>query len=55
MQIQTTHIDTSKDGLLVGFGLELEGMHVSDSKVWSLNEWPVPTMLKKVQLFLGFV
>ena len=32
--------------IFVGFNIMSEGMHISDSKVQSLNEWPVPTTLK---------
>ena len=30
----------------LGFDVTPEGMHISDSKVQSLNEWPVPTTVK---------
>ena len=30
-------------------------MRISDSKVRSLSEWPVPSTVKYVQSFLGFV
>ena len=33
----------------------LKGMHTSDSKVQSLSKWPVPTTVKLLQSFLGFV
>ena len=39
----------------LGFDVMPEGMHISNSKVQSLNKWSVPTTVKKVQLFLGFV
>ena len=37
----------------IGFNIIPKGMHISDSKVWSLNERLVPTIVK--QLFLSFV
>ena len=39
----------------LSFDVTSEGMHISDSKVRSLNEWPVSTTLKKAQSFFGFV
>ena len=30
----------------LGFDVMHEGMHISDSKVQSLSEWPVPTTVK---------
>ena len=30
----------------LGFNIMLEGIHISNLKVWSLNEWPVPTTVK---------
>ena len=30
----------------LGFDVTPEGMHKSDSKVWSLSKWPVPTTVK---------
>ena len=32
--------------MFLGFDIMLEGMHISDLKVQSLNEWPVPTTVK---------
>ena len=40
---------------LLGFDVTPEGMCISDLKVQSLSEWPIPTTLKLVQSFLGFV
>ena len=41
--------------VFLGFDIMPEGMHISDSKVQSLNKWPVPTIVKKIELFLVFV
>ena len=32
--------------IFLGFDITPEGMHISDLKVQSLNEWPVPTTVK---------
>ena len=32
--------------MFFSFDITLEGMLISDSKVWSLNEWPIPTIVK---------
>ena len=40
---------------ILGFDVTPEGMCISDSKAQILSEWPVPTTVKKVQSFLGFV
>ena len=31
--------------IFLGFNITPKGMHMCDSKVQSLNEWPVPTMV----------
>ena len=40
--------------MFLNFDITPKGMCISDSKVWSLNKWPVPTTVKYVQLFLEF-
>ena len=32
--------------MFLGFNVMLEGMHISDPKIWNSNEWPVPTIVK---------
>ena len=39
----------------LGFNITLERLQISDAKVQSLKEWPKPTTVQQVQLFLGFV
>ena len=39
----------------LSFDITPKGMHISDLKVQSLNVWPVPTTVKKIQSFLEFV
>ena len=41
--------------MFLSFNTIPEGMHISDSKVQSLNEWLVPTTVQLVLSFLGFV
>ena len=44
-----------KTTIFLGFNITLEGIHISDPKIRSLKEWPKPTIIQYVQLFLGFV
>ena len=37
------------------FDISPEGLQISDAKIRSLKEWPKPTTVQQVQLFLGFV
>ena len=39
----------------LGFDISPEGLQISDAKIRSLKEWPKPTTIQQVQLFLGFV
>ena len=39
----------------LGFDITPEWLQISDAKVKSLKEWPNPTTIQQVQLFLGFV
>ena len=39
----------------LGFDIMPEGLQISDAKVRSLKEWPKPTTIQQVQLFLGFM
>ena len=32
--------------IFLSFDVTLEGMHISDSKEWSLNKWPGPSTVK---------
>ena len=41
--------------MFLSFDMMPEGMRISDLKVQSLSKWPVPTTVKYIQLFLGFV
>ena len=41
--------------IFLGFDITPKGMHTSDWKVQSLSKWPVPTTVKLLQSFLGFV
>ena len=35
--------------IFIGFDATPKGMHISDLKVLSLNEWPAPTTVKEVK------
>ena len=39
----------------LGFNITPKGICISDLKVQNLKNWPVPTIVKQVQSFLGFV
>ena len=39
----------------LGFDISPEGLQISDAKIRSRKEWPKPTTIQQVQLFLGFV
>ena len=39
----------------LGFNISPEGLQISDAKIRSLKEWPKPTNIQQVQLFLGFM
>ena len=43
------------DHHLLGFSITPEGLKISDVKKRSLKEWPNPTTVQQIQLFLGFV
>ena len=38
----------------IGFDIKPDNMHTSKPKIWSLIDWLAPTMIKQIQLFLGF-
>ena len=41
--------------IFLSFDVTLEGLKISDTKVKSLPDWPLPMTIKKVQSFLRFV
>ena len=41
--------------IFLGFDVTPIGMFISDAKVQSLYEWPVPITIEKLQSLLGFI
>jgi len=45
---------TKKEVTFLRAIISREGLHMEPDKVKAIQEWPIPTMIKEVQAFLGF-
>jgi transposase InsO family protein len=53
VNLEKCEFDVERVGFL-GFVVDPAGIHMEPSRVSAIREWPIPTCVKDVQVFLGF-